>query len=108
MFLDEPLQASDLGAPEPATADEPGRAQSELSHVSVSLDVYVWRLFAITRVEKAAVRTSSQHSRHRQGHSTNVRAPGVDDALSLTLSAYRSDPDRDYRVSAARGPSSLV
>jgi hypothetical protein len=64
MFLDEPLYASDLGAPETAAADQPDRVQPELGNVDVPLDMHMRRLFAVASIEKAAVGAISQHRGH--------------------------------------------
>jgi hypothetical protein len=55
MFLNQPLYASDLGAPESTAANEPDRIQPELGDVDIPLDVHVRRLFAVAGIEKAAM-----------------------------------------------------
>ncbi len=73
MYLDQPLYAPDLGAPEPPAAGEPDRVQPELGNVDVPLDVHMRRLFAVASIEKAAVGAISQHSeRSRTKDSINA------------------------------------
>jgi hypothetical protein len=81
MFLDKPLNTSDLGAPETAATDQPDRVQPELGNVNVSLDVHMRRLFAVASIEKAAVGAISQHS----GHSRTKDSINADTSAWLDL-----------------------
>lgn len=59
MFLCQPLDTCDLGAPQPTAVDESDRIKPELGNVGIPFNVDVWWFIAVTCVEEKTIRAGS-------------------------------------------------
>jgi hypothetical protein len=64
MFSDQPFDPTQLRAAKATAVRQPGRSEPELGSASVSLDVYVGRLVAVSGVEEEPVRAGYRDRRH--------------------------------------------
>jgi glutaredoxin 2 len=64
MFLDEPLDPVEFLSAEAVTVLQTHRDKPEFGNLLVTLDMHVGWLITVPRIEKEAVRTNTQDSRH--------------------------------------------